>query len=430
MAKSTFALIFFGTVAVYGCSSGGKSAVSSELEGDSLASAFTSELNVSLPFVPESFLGDEALVVEAVENAYEFVIQDLKERRAIEPETTSQSLGAVFQRNLRWKVIGGKVELRVAFEAGTTDAEREVVMSIANAWVTPKDTFKPVVEFLWSSNGMPNFWSTGDPEDNPDRAHIRIRINQDVANSRIGRDAWSVPGNRPTMNLSKILVTAPEDLMLLKYRILHEFGHALSFVHEHQSPEGSCEKELQWEEPCDYWSHRKWEKKEGWLGVQYVPSGTHEACSPGVYRFFGSEPTNWSRPKTDSQLRSENSVAYGVSPIDDRSVMTYFLPRFLFVNGTKPSCFAEFLPQELSTTDMLYSVRAYTYGDPIGPLSSEENLKIEKAMVKRLESSKEKSGIGNINIDKFRVDGFGIDFQDEQESNGAIKVPTSMTIDN
>src|SRR5262249_40538938 len=70
---------------------------------------------------------------------------------------------------------------------------------------------------------------------------------------------WSVPGTtsrtqNPSMNLQFYGVDtptlangqpAPEASM--RATILHEFGHALGLLHEHQSPNANCEAEIDWD---------------------------------------------------------------------------------------------------------------------------------------------------------------------------------------
>lgn len=53
--------------------------------------------------------------------------------------------------------------------------------------------------------------------------------------SHVGTKSWDIEKNSPTMLLGGVgpgLKTTPRE----RYYILHEFGHALGLMHEHQSP--------------------------------------------------------------------------------------------------------------------------------------------------------------------------------------------------
>lgn len=66
--------------------------------------------------------------------------------------------------------------------------------------------------------------------DNTSNAQIRIAFDaNDGAWSYIGTDALGIPANQPTMNLGW------QDQGV----ILHEFGHMLGMIHEHQTPNGN-----------------------------------------------------------------------------------------------------------------------------------------------------------------------------------------------
>lgn len=64
-------------------------------------------------------------------------------------------------------------------------------------------------------------------------AEIRITFKPGFSESYLGMDALSIPVNTATMNLWLTSSDSDEDYSHL---VLHEFGHALGLIHEHQSP--------------------------------------------------------------------------------------------------------------------------------------------------------------------------------------------------
>lgn len=68
---------------------------------------------------------------------------------------------------------------------------------------------------------------------------IRVTFNCSGAWSYIGRDAESISKNAPTMCLGVIPAYSKMDDR--KAIVMHEFGHALGMIHEHQSPSSSVQ---------------------------------------------------------------------------------------------------------------------------------------------------------------------------------------------
>ena len=68
------------------------------------------------------------------------------------------------------------------------------------------------------------------------KPRIRISFAPGGSSSYIGLDAFVVPKDRPTMKLGWLKPATPDE----EYDrvVLHEFGHALGAIHEHQSPHG------------------------------------------------------------------------------------------------------------------------------------------------------------------------------------------------
>ena len=81
--------------------------------------------------------------------------------------------------------------------------------------------------------------------------------------------------------------------------VLHEFGHVLGFIHEHQAPSAAI----------------SWDKEK-------------------VYAFFGGAPNNWDRAKVDANVfvkYSQNST--NGSAYDPASIMHYFFPSSFTTNN-------------------------------------------------------------------------------------------------
>ena len=130
--------------------------------------------------------------------------------------------------------------------------------------------------------------------DDPD-AEIRIAFADDGSWSTVGTDALTVPKNQATMNYGWLTPTTEDD----EYSrvVIHEFGHALGCIHEHQSPAVNV----------------PWDKE-------------------AVYRYYAGPPNNWSRADVDFNLfqRYSQSVSQ-FSAFDRDSIMLYSIPNSLTI---------------------------------------------------------------------------------------------------
>lgn len=91
------------------------------------------------------------------------------------------------------------------------------------------------------------------------KAAIRIAFDKsDGSWSYIGTSALAIPRNRPTMNYGWLEPNSPDD----EYSrvVLHEFGHALGCIHEHQHPEAG----IPWNQQAvyAYYAQRGWTKRD------------------------------------------------------------------------------------------------------------------------------------------------------------------------
>jgi Astacin (Peptidase family M12A) len=132
-------------------------------------------------------------------------------------------------------------------------------------------------------------------------AQIRISFVADPGSwSAIGNDclvASYFPAYQPTMNFGWL----KDDTDDKEYErvVVHEFGHALGCIHEHQSPT----------------EHLKWNKA-------------------AVYAEFSGPPNNWSKADIDSNILEKYSPkGITASRFDMKSIMLYQFDKSLFTDG-------------------------------------------------------------------------------------------------
>jgi serralysin len=94
----------------------------------------------------------------------------------------------------------------------------------------------------WTAPGMANL-RLRFVDDGP--AEVRIAFQQgDGSWSVLGTECRTVPDDEPTMNYGWLTPNSEDDE--LQRVVLHEFGHALGLIHEHQNPQGG----IDWNEPA------------------------------------------------------------------------------------------------------------------------------------------------------------------------------------
>jgi serralysin len=102
----------------------------------------------------------------------------------------------------------------------------------------------------WQRFANVSFIRSSDPN-----SEIRIRFTGDNASwSRLGTDVQFFPPSSHTMQFGWLSTTTPDDS--LRAVVLHEFGHALGLIHEHQQPAAA----IPWDTAAVY----KWYAERGW----------------------------------------------------------------------------------------------------------------------------------------------------------------------
>jgi serralysin len=237
--------------------------------------------------------------------------------RLIPAEIKGPALGqvrGVVVRSLTWRP--GQT-IKVCFNAGTRKAQ-ERVARIAREWMQYAN-----IAFDFEENGAPRACKGDNSED------IKVTFEDN-------KGWWSVPGTvsrgqDPSMNLQFFGVdtpmlkdgqAAPEGP--IRATIMHEFGHALGLLHEHQSPNANCDAEIDW--------------------------ATAYKVGAGM---------GWDQAQVDRNFRQlASTTSLNATEVDRKSIMHYSLPPTLFKRGKESACYVtENL--ELSEQDRKFIASVY-----------------------------------------------------------------------
>lgn len=166
-------------------------------------------------------------------------------------------------------------------------------------------------------------------------AKVRITDYERGAYSYLGVHALGIPISQETMNLARSWADFATAL--------HEWCHALSMIHEHQSPA----------RPSDFWNE------------------------VAVYRAYGGPPNNWSREQIKSNVidrYTEESTDH--TELDLKSIMLYPLDAALLRNPA----YATGWNKALSETDKAFLRKTYPFPDaPPPPPTNQLKVNIPRA---------------------------------------------------
>lgn len=202
---------------------------------------------------------------------------------------------AAFEVAKLW--TNGKV-LHVRFLNGTAQ-QKQIVKQFAPQWTEHAN-----LKFVF---------------DDAPTAEIRIAFNDDGAWSYIGTDALGIPANQPTMNFGW------QDQGV----VLHEFGHLIGMIHEHQNPNGNS---IVWNKPV-------------------------------VIKALSGPPNNWDQATIQHNIFDKYSqTQINGSQLDPASIMLYSFPASWTLNGFHSD------PNEvLSPIDMTFAGKIYPKQGVAGP---------------------------------------------------------------
>jgi serralysin len=211
------------------------------------------------------------------------------------PATTAQERAALVKAN-RWP----KGKIRIGFMDGTP-AQQSLVKKFAEGWIAPG---LANLEFSWGPAS---------------KAEIRISFAYKGSWSVIGTSCKNVPKSHPTMNFGWLTPSVTDAAA--QRVILHEFGHALGLIHEHQNPLGSI----------------SWNKA-------------------AVYQDLSGPPNNWDKATIDRNMfQAYPKDVIDGTELDRTSIMMYPIPASWVTDPSQ----AVGLNSQLSATDKKYIKKAY-----------------------------------------------------------------------
>ena len=231
----------------------------------------------------------------------------------------------------------------IAFRGGTPELHRQIAQ-VAALWTLHGNVG---LDFGFEPSKGYRQWEPTATGPVPD---IRIGFDSGGYWSCVGRgsvDGACAASNETSMNLGGFDQWLPPNWQSI---VLHEFGHALGFEHEHQMPQGGCESEFLWDGDAGYI-----DTKDSYGQFTKDSSGRR----PGIYRVLGGPPNNWSRDRVDFNLRKITpSSAFETSALDNQSIMKYDFPEWMYRNGRQSSCFST-RNDDLSQLDRVGMLRLY-----------------------------------------------------------------------
>jgi hypothetical protein len=223
------------------------------------------------------------------------------------PGATLQPMKMALLSGKKWKTNGQT--LRVRFLDGSP-TQRAKTQEKAQEWTSFEN-----VRFDWNGGAD---------------AELRISFKADPGSwSAVGTDCLHTDyfkKNKPTMNFGWL----KDDTDDIEWRrvVVHEFGHALGAIHEHQNPEGG----ITWNEAA-------------------------------VYAAFSGPPNNWTRADIQHNILEKYSLdQLNATKFDPKSIMLYPFPKALIKAPASLARTGTATNTDLSARDKQFIGKMYPLG--------------------------------------------------------------------
>ncbi|MCP3395296.1 hypothetical protein NLM27_41935 [Bradyrhizobium sp. CCGB12] len=198
--------------------------------------------------------------------------------------------------------------------------------------------------------------------------HIRIGFEYRGYWSLVGQDSVNLADQyEQSMNLEGYDIVPPNEPKFSQV-VLHEFGHALGFHHEHQNTQAPCENEFKWDE---------------------------------IYASLAQPPNSWSKETVDFNMRRlVNDGRYTSAVFDPHSIMLYHFPDWMYVGGARSLCYITSENMTLSDGDKAALKEAYPFENVAAVFRKRENLAEQlKVAVRAIPSASYKErGLAQIDV--------------------------------
>ncbi len=245
--------------------------------------------------------------------------------------------------------------LTVAFKGGDYDLHKDIAR-----WAKTWEKYA-YIKFDFGHDKEKQQFRRWSRRNKKKKADIRISFESTKENSgywsAIGNDIdWEAdgepfyPANIPTMNFENLRSRKKSKQRAF---VLHEFGHAIGFLHEHQSPSGGCDKEFRWKDEKGYIP--TFSKKDGFIRDK-------NGLSPGIFTVMENEPYLWTTQQIrDNMLMFKRDYAFDRTKFDPKSIMKYYYEPWMYTKGKKSSCYSDQENTTLSELDKKAARLAYPF---------------------------------------------------------------------